>query len=101
MVARIIIVSGPNSLLLSDTIIPNQDKTRVYSNGQSLMADMAQFSMVVVFAALIFLTWRDLTQTEQADTHKDIKAPKLALATPTIKFLFWYKYNLYVFFFPF
>jgi hypothetical protein len=57
------------------------------------MADMAQFSMVAVFAALIFLTWRDLTQTEQADTHKDIKAPKLALATPTIKFLFWYEYN--------
>ena len=57
------------------------------------MADMAQFSMVAVFAALIFLTWRDLTQTEQADSHKDIKAPKLALATPTIKFLFCYSWG--------
>lgn len=54
------------------------------------MAEMAQFSMVALFAALIFLTWRDLSHTEQAETHKDIKAPKLALATPTIKFLFCY-----------
>ena len=53
------------------------------------MADMAQFSMVAVFAAFIFLTWRDLSPTVQADVHKDIKAPKLALATPTIRFLFW------------
>ena len=55
------------------------------------MAEMAQFSMIAVFAALIFLTWKDLLYTEQVqDVQKDIKAPKLSkFAGPTIKFLFW------------
>ncbi|KAJ8310124.1 hypothetical protein KUTeg_011989 [Tegillarca granosa] len=43
------------------------------------MAEMVQLSMVAVFTVLIFLTWRDLSFTEQtSQTQKDIKAPKLS-----------------------
>ena len=56
------------------------------------MAEMAtQLSMVALFVGFIFLTWRDLAQTEQSmGVQKDIKAPKLSqFAGPTLKFMFW------------
>lgn len=59
------------------------------------MADMmGQLPMILVFSALIFLTWRDLIHTEQSqDVQKDIKAPKLSkFAGPTLKFMFWWEY---------
>jgi len=55
------------------------------------MADLGRLSMVAGIFFFIFITWRDLTPTEQtSNVQKDIKAPKLAqFASPTIKFLFW------------
>lgn len=55
------------------------------------MADYSRLSIVAGIILFIFLTWRDLSVTEQTpNVQKDIKAPKLAqFATPTIKFMFW------------
>lgn len=59
------------------------------------MADrMGQLSMVFVFSALIFLTWRDLSHTEQTNIEKDIKAPKLSkFAGPTLRFMFCFSWG--------
>ena len=56
------------------------------------MADMSHLPIVAGLFLFVFLTWRDLSGTEQTShVQKDIKAPKLAqFATPTIKFLYWY-----------
>lgn len=55
------------------------------------MADYSHLPLVAGLFLFVFLTWKDLSGTEQtAHVQKDIRAPKLAqFATPTIKFLYW------------
>lgn len=56
---------------------------------------MSHLPIVAGLFLFVFLTWRDLSGTEQSShVHKDIKAPKLAqFATPTIKFLYCYSWG--------
>ena len=59
------------------------------------MADLSHLSIVAGLFVMIFLSWKDLSGTETSSNipniQKEIKTPKMAqLATPTLKFLFWY-----------
>jgi len=55
------------------------------------MADLGRGPFYALCVGLVFLTYRDLTASQETYTvQKDIKAPKLSnFAGPTLKFLFW------------
>ena len=64
----------------------------LYDQRAPKMAEPSHLATLGIFAVLIFMSWRDLSQHANAQkTGKDIPTPKLAskFAGPTLKFMFW------------